>query len=59
MEKEARAKIREKILDKQNKIYSEMEERNKVVDDKRSRVLAKLTVKESKMLKELIQKNQS
>ena len=38
-------KIREKMVDKNNKIYSEMEERSKVVDDKRNRVLAKLTVK--------------
>lgn len=38
LEKEVRSKLRQKLIDKNNKIYAEIEERNSIVEDKRKRV---------------------
>jgi hypothetical protein len=59
LEKQVRASIREKTVEKNNKIYAEMEERNQVVEEKRSRVLAKYTHKESQLLGQLQQERAS
>jgi hypothetical protein len=58
-EKEVRAKIREKAIEKNQKLYDEMSERNKVVEDKRARVFAKLTHRESELLSSLLVKRRS
>ena len=59
MEKEMRKKIQEKNMEKHDKIYQEMEERNNIVEEKRKLVLMKMAHKEVKILKELEKKKQS
>ena len=46
LEKYVRQKIREKLQDKQSKIYSEMEERTRIAEEKRKRVFDKITCQE-------------
>ena len=53
LEKEMRGKIKEKTIEKNNKIYQEMEERTQMAELKQKRVLDKLTHKESKILDKL------
>ena len=43
LEKDVRQKIREKLQNKQSKIYSEMEERTRIAEEKRKRVFDKIT----------------
>jgi len=50
-EKEVRNQIKEQRQEKSDKIYSEIEERNRVVEGKRKMVLEKLTIKETERIR--------
>jgi hypothetical protein len=56
LEREVRQKIREKLQEKNEKIYDEMEERTKVADEKRKRAYDKLTCWEQTQLTSLLKK---
>jgi hypothetical protein len=56
LEKEVRQKFREKLQEKSDKIYSEMEERTRIVDEKRKQAFDKLNCWEQSQLSALLEK---